>query len=123
MNALAAMLDPGDEVILPAPCWVSYPEIIRMAGGVPVMVKGDEANGFLVDADALRALPIAFRMGEEGSRLLENQDMLVISPGVPQDAPLVRAAQEKGMPVLGELEMASRVFDHCRLSFHIQGQR
>lgn len=53
-NALSAVLDPGDEVLLPSPCWVSYPEMVRMAGGVPVMVKGDEANGFLVDADALR---------------------------------------------------------------------
>ena len=53
-NALSAILDPGDEVLLPSPCWVSYPEMVRMAGGVPVMVKGDEANGFLVDADALR---------------------------------------------------------------------
>ena len=53
-NALSAILDPGDEVLLPSPCWVSYPEMVRMAGGVPVMVKGDEANGFLVDSDALR---------------------------------------------------------------------
>lgn len=53
-NALSAVLDPGDEVLLPSPCWVSYPEMVRMAGGVPVMVKGDEVNGFLVDADALR---------------------------------------------------------------------
>lgn len=53
-NALSAILDPGDKVLLPSPCWVSYPEMVRMAGGVPVMVKGDEANGFLVDADALR---------------------------------------------------------------------
>lgn len=53
-NALSAILDPGDEVLLPSPCWVSYPEMVRMAGGVPVMVKGDEANGFLVDADTLR---------------------------------------------------------------------
>lgn len=53
-NAFQALLDPGDEVIVDNPCWVSYPEMVRMAGGVPVMVKGDEANGFLVDADALR---------------------------------------------------------------------
>ncbi len=53
-NALSAILDPGDEVLLPSPCWVSYPEMVRMAGGVPVMVKGDEANSFLADADALR---------------------------------------------------------------------
>ena len=52
-NALSAILDPGDEVLIPSPCWVSYPEMVRMAGGVPVLVKGDEKNSFLVGADAL----------------------------------------------------------------------
>ena len=53
-NALSAILNPGDEVLIPSPCWVSYPEMVRMAGGEPVMVKGDENNGFLVDAETLR---------------------------------------------------------------------
>ncbi len=52
-NALSAIIDPGDEVLLPSPCWVSYPEMVQMAGGVPVMVKGDENNGFLVSAETL----------------------------------------------------------------------
>ncbi len=52
-NALSAILDPGDEVLLPSPCWVSYPEMVQMAGGVPVMVKGDENNGFLTSAETL----------------------------------------------------------------------
>ncbi|MBE5791516.1 MAG: pyridoxal phosphate-dependent aminotransferase [Clostridiales bacterium] len=52
-NALSAILDPGDEVLLPSPCWVSYPEMVQMAGGVPVMVKGDENNGFLASAETL----------------------------------------------------------------------
>jgi len=53
-NALSAIIDPGDEVLIPSPCWVSYPEMVRMAGGIPVFVKGDENNGFIADADALR---------------------------------------------------------------------
>ena len=53
-NALAAIIDPGDEVIIPSPCWVSYPEMVRMVDGEPVMVPGDEKNDFLVDADAMR---------------------------------------------------------------------
>ncbi len=52
-NALSAIIDPGDEVLLPSPCWVSYPEMVRMVGGVPVMVKGDENNGFLASAETL----------------------------------------------------------------------
>lgn len=46
-NALSAILNPGDEVIVPSPCWVSYPEMIRMAGGVPVMAPGNEDRNFL----------------------------------------------------------------------------
>ena len=44
--ALKALLNPGDEVILPAPYWVSYYELILMCGGVPVIVNADEAQGF-----------------------------------------------------------------------------
>src|SRR5687768_10923973 len=47
-NAMMATLDPGDEAIVPAPYWASYPEIIRIAGGVPVCVPCSEANGFLL---------------------------------------------------------------------------
>lgn len=53
-NALSAIINPGDEVLLPAPCWVSYPEMVRMTGGVPVLVKGSEQDGFITDADRLR---------------------------------------------------------------------
>ena len=42
-----AILDPGDEVLIPTPCWVSYPELVRMAGGVPVMIPTDESNRFI----------------------------------------------------------------------------
>lgn len=53
-TALSAILNPGDEVLLPSPCWLSYPEMVRMAGGVPVMVHGHEDNNFVVTADMLR---------------------------------------------------------------------
>ena len=46
-NAFQAILDPGDEVLIPTPCWVSYPEMVRMAGGVPVFVPTTEAEGFI----------------------------------------------------------------------------
>ena len=44
--AFMAVIDPGDEVVIPAPFWVSYPEQVKLAGGVPVIVAADEANGF-----------------------------------------------------------------------------
>ena len=53
-TALSAIINPGDEVIMPSPCWLSYPEMVRMAGGVPVMVHGNEENDFIVTADRMR---------------------------------------------------------------------
>ncbi len=46
--AFMATLNPGDEVIIPAPYWVSYPEMVKLAGGVPVIIKGDPANNFRI---------------------------------------------------------------------------
>jgi aspartate aminotransferase len=54
-EALATVLDPGDEVLLPAPFWTTYPEAIRLAGGVPVPVVADEASGYLVSVGQLEA--------------------------------------------------------------------
>ncbi|MDR1116708.1 MAG: pyridoxal phosphate-dependent aminotransferase [Oscillospiraceae bacterium] len=52
--ALAALCDPGDEVILQAPYWVSYYELIKMVGAVPVVVDTGEATGWKLTADMLR---------------------------------------------------------------------
>lgn len=54
-NALLATLDPGDEVVIPAPYWVSYPDMVRLAGGTPVEVLCPEAQGFKLSAAQLRA--------------------------------------------------------------------
>ena len=54
-EAFAAVLDPGDEVLLPAPYWTTYPEAIRLAGGVPVPVVADEESGYLVSVGQLEA--------------------------------------------------------------------
>jgi aspartate aminotransferase len=54
-EAFATMLDPGDEVILPTPYWTTYPEAIRLAGGVPVEVLADESAGYRVTVDQLAA--------------------------------------------------------------------
>ena len=54
-NALVATINPGDEVIIPAPYWVSYPDMALLAGGRPVTVAADAANGFKLTADALEA--------------------------------------------------------------------
>lgn len=54
-NALMATVGDGDEVIVPAPYWVSYPDMVRLAGGTPVIVPCGENRGFLLGADDLRA--------------------------------------------------------------------
>jgi aspartate/methionine/tyrosine aminotransferase len=54
-EAFATLLDPGDEVLLPTPYWTTYPEAIRLAGGVPVEVLADEAQGYRVTVDQLDA--------------------------------------------------------------------
>ena len=54
-NAFFATLNPGDEAILPAPCWVSYAELIKLTGATPKIVATTEATGFKLTPDAFRA--------------------------------------------------------------------
>jgi aspartate aminotransferase len=53
-NICAVLVDPGDEVLVPSPYWVSYTEQVRLCEGVPVVVPTAEARGFQLDLDALR---------------------------------------------------------------------
>jgi aspartate aminotransferase len=54
-NALMATLNPGDEVIIPAPYWVSYPDMVLLAGGTPVFVEGPSQNGYKITPEDLEA--------------------------------------------------------------------
>ena len=54
INAFQAILNPGDEVIIPAPFWVSYPEMVRLADGVPTYIYTKEENGFKFTAEELK---------------------------------------------------------------------
>ncbi|NIA22415.1 MAG: aminotransferase class I/II-fold pyridoxal phosphate-dependent enzyme, partial [Anaerolineaceae bacterium] len=54
-GALTALVDPGDEVIIPRPYWVSYPEMVTVCGGKSVFVEGRESNGFRVTPEDLQA--------------------------------------------------------------------
>ena len=53
-NAAFAVLNPGDEVLIPTPCWVSYPEIIKLTGAIPVMVKTKKENSFKPTVEDLK---------------------------------------------------------------------
>jgi aspartate aminotransferase len=54
-NLMMALLDPGDEVIIPVPYWVSYPEMVKLADGEPVFVITDEASGYKITPEQLEA--------------------------------------------------------------------
>ena len=54
-NVIMAVVNPGDEVLLPSPCWVSYPEMVKLAGGVPVVIKAGIDQDFKVTAAQVEA--------------------------------------------------------------------
>ena len=55
-NALAVTVGPGDEVIIPAPCWVSYPAMVELCGGTPIVVSCGSETGFKLTAEVLAAV-------------------------------------------------------------------
>ena len=74
-NAFATLLDPGDEVLLIAPYWTTYPECIKLAGGVPVEVMTDETTGYLASLEQL-----------EAARTDRTKVLLFVSPSNPTGA-------------------------------------
>ncbi|WP_376871760.1 pyridoxal phosphate-dependent aminotransferase [Albirhodobacter sp. R86504] len=54
-NAFMATLNPGDEVVIPTPYWVSYPDMVKIGGGTPVFVEGEKSRGYKISAEALEA--------------------------------------------------------------------
>ena len=110
-NSFAALLDPGDEVLMPAPYWVTYPESIRLAGGVPVVVPTDESTGFRATVEALEAACT------ERTKVL-----LFVSPSNPtgavytpeQVAEVGRWAAERGLWVVTD-----EIYEHLVYGDHI----
>ncbi|WP_019632650.1 pyridoxal phosphate-dependent aminotransferase [Actinomadura atramentaria] len=78
-EAFAALLDPGDEVIVPTPYWTTYPESIKLAGGVPVDVVADETTGYRVTVEQL-----------EAARTDRTKVLLFVSPSNPTGAVYTR---------------------------------
>ena len=103
-NAFAALVDPGDEVLLPAPYWTTYPEAIALAGGVPVVVPTDDSTGFRATPEQLE------RYATERTKAL-----LFVSPSNPtgavyprvQMAEVGRLAAERGWWVV-----ADEIYEH-----------
>ncbi|WP_323672146.1 pyridoxal phosphate-dependent aminotransferase [Candidatus Poriferisodalis multihospitum] len=74
-NTMAALVDPGDEVLLPAPYWTTYPEAIRVFGGIPVEVFAGIESGFRVSVEQL-----------EAARTERTKALLFVSPSNPTGA-------------------------------------
>ncbi|MBU6244578.1 MAG: pyridoxal phosphate-dependent aminotransferase [Actinomycetales bacterium] len=94
-NAFAALLDPGDEVILQAPYWTTYPESIRLAGGVPVEVMTDEASGYRATVEQL-----------EAARTPRTKVLVFVSPSNPTGA-VYEPAEVKA---IGEWALANGIW-------------
>jgi aspartate/methionine/tyrosine aminotransferase len=82
-TAFQMLLDPGDEVLVPAPYWVTYPAAIELADGVPVFVDTDDASGFQVTVDEL-----------EAARTPHTKVLLFVSPSNPTGAVYGRSRME-----------------------------
>jgi len=81
-------------------------ELLINHGAIPVLSDSQKLEAFGNDLDALRDTTCEFRLGEDPVSLLTEVDGVVISPGVPIDAPIVLAARERGLPLVGEMELA-----------------
>ena len=109
-NTFATLLDPGDEVLLPAPYWTTYPEPIRLAGGVPVVIPTEVSSGFKVSVDQLEAATTA-----------RTKVLLFVSPSNPSGAvytpeqveAIGRWAQERGIWVVTD-----EIYEHLTYGVH-----
>lgn len=85
---------------------IAAAELLLRHGAVPVLSDMKTEDAFGDQLSHLHGTACEFRLGEDSVSLLDETDILMISPGVPIDAPVVKAAREKSMPVIGELELA-----------------
>ena len=109
-EALQTILDPGDEVLLPAPYWTTYPEAISLAGGDPVVVPTTEATGFRVTVDEL-----------EAARTPRTKALFFVSPSNPTGAVYPRAEVEAiGRWALehGVWVVADEIYEHLTFGDH-----
>ena len=103
-QAFAALLDPGDEVLLPAPYWTTYPESIKLAGGDPVPVLTDERSGYLASVAQL-----------EAARTERTKALLFVSPSNPTGAvypPALVAEVGRWAAASGIWVISDEIYEH-----------
>jgi UDP-N-acetylmuramoylalanine--D-glutamate ligase len=84
---------------------VAAAQLLLHHGATPLLYDEKKPDAFGDDLNPLKDTACEFHLGEDPIALLSRCEMVVISPGVPIDAPVVRAAREKGVPLIGELEL------------------
>ena len=90
---------------------VAVAKLLCKFGAVPLLNDRKTEEQLGEEIQTLRELPCEWHLAEDPLTLLDRCDTLLISPGVPIDSPIVLAAKEKGIPVTGELEVASQLAD------------
>jgi aspartate aminotransferase len=109
-NLIQALVDPGDEVIIPAPYWVTYKDVVNYAGGTCVFVDTDEANGFEVTADMIER------------QLTERTKLVIInSPNNPSGSVLDDAEFKRILEVTSRREVYLMT-DECYCQFVYEGE-
>ncbi|MCZ7533338.1 MAG: pyridoxal phosphate-dependent aminotransferase [Acidimicrobiia bacterium] len=99
-----ALIDPGDEVLLPSPYWVTYPEAVTLAGGVPILVPTEESSNFTVTVDQLEAATTA-----------RTKMLIFVSPSNPTGSVYTReqiAAVGKWAAERGIWVMTDEIYEH-----------
>jgi aspartate aminotransferase len=110
-QSFATLLDPGDEVLLPTPYWTTYPEVIKLAGGVPVEVFAGSDQGYLVTVEQL-----------EAARTPRTKVLLFVSPSNPtgavyspeQTAEIAAWAEQHGLWVISDEIYQNLTYDGMR---------
>ena len=107
-NSFAAILDPGDEIIIPAPYWTTYPESAALVGGVPVAISTDESTGFKVTIEQL-----------EAARTPATKALVFVSPSNPTGAVYSREETEaigRWAAEHGVWVIADEIYEHLYYS-------
>ena len=91
MNTFMAILHEGDEVIIPAPFWLSYAEMVRIAGGVPVIIHTKKENGFMMTKEELENKIATLTGGRAAEELVFGQITTGASNDIEQATKLARA--------------------------------
>jgi len=102
------MIKPNSRVLVVgmARSGIAAVRLLLKLGAIPLLNDDRKAASFGTDLDAFQNTVCEYHLGENAVSLLAQCDSVVISPGVPLDAPVVKQAERKGIPLIGELELA-----------------